>query len=161
MSQDNTLLDLELRLLVARHGKARVSEALSAIVDVDLAAIDAGIKEYGDASKRSKAPRRPGKSVEDMLRNLNGNDPETRPFIEKLARAYGNREFLPELRDVRYFLQARRIPAERFRSRTDAFPVLLHVLAECRLDELQALDEERRTRRSDLGIIADQILGKQ
>lgn len=160
MSRNETLLDLELRLLIARHGKTRVSEVLSAIGDVDLTVIDTGIKDYEEKAKRNKTQRRPRKSIEEMVQNANPDSLDAKRLIEKLARAYENKEFLPELREVKHFLESRRIPVAKFRSRADALPTVLRVLAQYELDDLQVLDENRRVRGSDLGIITDQILGR-
>ena len=160
MSRNKTLLDLELRLLIARHGKTRVSEVLSAIGDVDLTVIDTGITDYEEKAKRNKTQRRPRKSIEEMVRNANPDSLDAKRLIEKLARAYENKEFLPELREVKHFLESRRVPVAKFRSRADALPTVLRVLAQYELDDLQVLGENRRVRGSDLGIITDQILGR-
>lgn len=160
MSRNETLLDLELRLLIARHGKTRVSEVLSAIGDVDLAVIDSGIKAYEEKAKRNKTQRRRRKSIEQMVRNANPESLDAERLIAKLARAYEDREFLPALREAKYFLESRGVPVAKFRSRADALPAVLRVLAQTRLDDLQVLDENRRVHGSDLGIITDQILGR-
>lgn len=160
MSRNETLLDLEIRLLVARHGKARVSKVLSAIGDVDLTVIDSGIKAYEDKSKRNKTQRRRRKSIEEMVRNANPDSLDAERLIAKLARAYEDKELLPAFREVKYFLESRGVPATKFRSRADALPAVLRVLAQTRLDDLQVLDESRQVHGSDLGIITDQILGR-
>ena len=159
MNRNQTLLDLELRLLIARYGKAKVAEALSGIGSTELNAIKAGIEDYENGAKRSKAHRRIEKSIEEMVREVNPVNPDIAQLLEKLARAYENKEFLPELRKVRQFLEYRDIPTSKIRSRRDALPIVLRVLAPCSIDELRELDEERRDSRSDLGIITDQILG--
>lgn len=159
MNQNQRLLDLELRLLVARYGKTKVAKALSEIGSADLTTIEAGVKDYENGSKRSKAQRRTKKSIEEMVREVNPANPDIAHLLEKLARAYENKEFLPELREVKRFLEYRDIPSLKIRSRRDALPIVLQALAPCSIDELRKLDEERRSSRSDLGIITDQILG--
>ena len=159
MNRDETLLDLELRLLVARHGKAQIAKTLSAIGDVDVTLVDSGVKAYEDNAGRNRARRRPRKSVEDMMRGISLEDPDTAVLVERLARAYEEKDFLPEFRDVRRFLESRRISTAKLRSRADALPTVVRELARFSLDELQTLDERRLDRGSDLGIIADQILG--
>ena len=162
MSRDTTLLDLELRLLIVRHGKAQVSEALSAIDEVDLDAIDSGIKVYEDEDNtwKNKPQRRPRKSIEEMMRDVKPDSLDAERLIRKLVIAYENKEFLPQFRDVRRFLESRRIQVEKFRSRAAALPVVLSVLAELQTDHLQELDANRLVGESDLGIISDQILGR-
>ena len=95
-----------------------------------------------------------------MVRQANPRH-AVRDLVEKLARAYKERDFLPEFRDVRRFLESRRISVGKFRSRSDAFPTLLRVLAQHDLEELTALDEGRTAAGSDLGLITDQILGSR
>ena len=159
MNEDETLLDLELRLLIARHGRTRVSEALSAIGDVDVGGINTGIKAYEHKAERNRAHRRPRKTMAEMVRDAHPKSFEARSLLEELGRAYDSKEFLPELREVKRFLESRGSSATTFRSRADALPTVLRVLALCALDELQALHNKRRDRGSDLGIITEQILG--
>ena len=76
MNQDKALLGLELRLLIARHGKARVSEVLSSIEDVDIPALDSDVKTYEEGRPRRRTARpRPRKSVDEMIREANPENP--------------------------------------------------------------------------------------
>ena len=159
MNQNNQILDLELKLLIARYGKAKVAKALSKIGNTDLPAIKAGIEDYEIGTKRSKAQRRTEKSIEEMVRDVNPDRPDITHLLEKLARAYKNKEFLPNLGEVKRFLEERDISTSKIRSRRPALRAVLKVLASCSIDELRELDEEKRGSRSDLGIITDQILG--
>ena len=110
-------------------------------------------------SNGAKAQRRTEKSIEEMVREVKPVNPDVAHLLGKLARAYENKEFLPELRKVKQFLEYRDIPTSKIRSRRDALPIVLQALAPCSIDELRELDEEKRGSRSDLGIITDQILG--
>lgn len=159
MNRNQTLLELELRLLIARYGKAKVAKVLSGIGNTDLPAIKAGIEKYEDGAKRSKAQRRTEKIIEEIVREVNPVNPEIAQLLEQLARAYENKEFLPELRKVKKFLEYRDIPTLKIRSRRDALPFVLQALASCSIDELREFNETKRSSRSDLGIITDQILG--
>ena len=159
MSRNTSLLDLELRLLVVRHGKAQVSEALSAIDEVDLGNIDSRLKVYENNTRKSKSQLQPRKSIEEMIRDLKPDSLDAERLIRRLAQAYENKEFLPEFRNVRRFLESRRIPVS-IRSRAAAFPVVLSALVKLKTHELKELDERRVVSGSDLGIITDQILGR-
>lgn len=160
MNSDKVLLGLELRLLIARHGKARVSEVLSSIEDVGLAALDSDVRAYEGRAKRNKARTRPRKGIDEMIREANPEDPGAEHLLRKLVFAYKDRQFLPGLRDVKHFLESRCTSAVKFRSRADALPAVIQVLAQTKLDELATLDEKRRVLGGDLGIIANQILGR-
>ena len=184
MNQNKTLLDLELRLLVARHGKDQVAKALSEIESADhattevrryrkrgsewvlwgsesadRAAIEVGVSAYEDGAKRNRAERQLKRSIEDMVREISPSNPDIARLLEKLARAYEKREFLPEHREIRRFLASRGRQTTRTLSRRTVLPIVLQVLAQCSMDELQAYDAEKRGDRSDLGIITDEILG--
>lgn len=158
MNQDKDLLGLELRLLIARHGKARINEALSSMEDVNLATLDADVKAY--EGRRNKVRPRPRKSIDEMIQEANPENPDAEHLIRKLALAYEDRRFLPELREVKRFLESPRTSAAKFRSRADALPAVIKVLAQTGFDELTTLDEREGTRGGDLGIIANQILGR-
>ena len=159
MSRDTSILDLELRLLVVRHGKAQVSEALSAIDQVDLGDIDSRLKVYENNSKKNKPQLQRRKNIEEMIHDLKLDSLDAERLIRRLALAYENKEFLPEFRDVRRFLESRHIPIS-IRSRAAAFSVVLSVLAKLQAEELKGLDERRVVSGSDLGIITDHIMGR-
>ena len=161
MNPDKALLGMELRLLIARHGKPRVSEVLSSIEEFDLATLDSEVKAYEEGrSRRRRAQPRSRKSVDEMIRQANPENPDAEPLIRKLALAYEDKRFLPGLREVKRFLEFRQISADKFRSRADAFPVVIGVLAKADPGELAELDERNEARGGDLGIIAAQILGR-
>ena len=159
MNQDKALLGLELRLLIARHGKARVSEVLSSIEDVDFAALDSDVKAYEEGNTKRRKTR-PRKSIDEMIQEASPENDDAERLIQKLALAYEDRRFLPGLRDVKHFLESRRTSAEKFRSRADALPAVIRVLAKADHGELAELDERNEARGGDLGIIASQILGR-
>ena len=160
MNQDKDLLGLELRLLIARHGKARINEALSSMEDVGLATLDADVKAYEGRTRKSRARPRPRKSIDEMIQETNPESPDAEHLVRKLAFAYEDRRFLPEFREVKRFLESRRTSAAKFRSRADALPAVIKVLAQTEPDELAMLNERKGTRGGDLGIIANQILGR-
>ena len=184
MNQSQTLLDLELRLLVTRHGKDRVAKALSKIEGGEYAAsevrrytrwgnewvlatgeevgrpsIEAEVRAYEDSAKRSRAKRQLKVSIEDMVREVGPSNSEVARLLSRLARAYEKRVFLPDLQEIRRFLTTRGEPTTGVLSRRSLLPTVLQVLAQCSLDELKAFEVDKRPGRSDLGIITDQILG--
>lgn len=161
-SSANALLDLELRVLVARHGHKRVSDTLSRIGEVDPSAL-ASVAAALDATEnkelaRRKSPRA-AKSVDELICDLDPLAPAVRELLGKLGHAYDARTFLPALRQVRSFLESMGASGLRLRSRRDALPAVLRALSRLPVEELRLIDMERLDTRSDLGIIADQILG--
>ena len=158
MNADKDLLELEIRLLIARHGKPRVSEALSSI-EADLPTLDTDVKDYASKSRKRRARPRHKKDIDEMIREVHPDNPDVERLVRKLALAYEQKEFLPELRRVKSFLESRGALDKKIRSRADALPAVILVLARSGLDELTALAEKKSTRDSDLGIIANHILG--
>lgn len=157
----NVLLDLELRVLVARHGHKRVSETLSRIGEVDpsaLVSVAAALDAENKEPARKKSPRTV-KSVDKLICDLDPVAPAVRELLGKLGHAYEAKTFLPSLRQVRSFLESKGESGSRLRSRRDALPAVLRALWRLPVEELRLIDMERLDTRSDLGIIADQILG--
>ena len=158
MNQD-TILQLELRLLIARYGKRRILEAIATIEGVDLVEIEREIEQQEVKAKRKKQRR--SKGVFELIQEARSSNIDVRLILEKLAYRYDAKEFLPQLRDVKRFLESRGVPAGKLRSRSDALPKVVDVLASQSAAELQKLMEELLTSdRGDLGIITDQILGR-
>ena len=159
VNRDKELLDLNLRLLVAQHGKKGVADALSSIDEVSLTVIGDKIDAYARRNKRRTPNRQPKKTIQEMIRAAKP-DSEAECIIERLAQCYENKEFLPELRDVRQFLESRSMSSAKARSRADALPLVIGVLVHFGLEELHSLERKQEARGSDLGIISDQILGQ-
>ena len=159
MSRD-TILQLELRLLVARYGKRRILSAIATIEGVDLVEIEREIERQEVKAKRKK--KRRSKGISELIQEARLSDIDARPFLEELALRFDAKEFLPQLRDVKRFLESRGVPAGKLRSRLNAMPKVVDVLASLSSAELKDLMEELLTSgRGDLGIISDQILGRR
>ena len=161
-SSSNALLDLELRLLVARHGRKRVHDTLSRIGEVDPSALESMVEALdADAKTEQARPRsnRSAKSVDELLGDFVPLASEVRDLLEKLGNAYEAKTFLPALREVKSFLELRGESVTRLRSRREALPRILRTLACLPVEELRSIDAERLDKRGDLEVIADQILG--
>ena len=155
-----SLLDLELRLLVARYGRRAVSASLSRIGEVDPTTLESSVAAFeADAKRPRESTRRQSlKSADEVIGSLNLAVPEVHALLQKLGHAYEAKTFLPALREVRRFLETRGITAARLRSRADALTTVLTTLSRLPMEELFSIDAERLDKRSDLGIISDQIL---
>ena len=166
MKPDRSYLDLHLRVLTAQYGKRRVSEALSAIGDVDAGAVRNEIRDMAGgaaacpkkANGAKKARRRPEKNAAEVVREAELNDPDAKDVVERLACAYEDKRFLPGLRDVKEFLESKSVPYAGLRSRPAALPAVVDALARCSLDELHSLDRTAANRGGEMGIIADYLL---
>lgn len=162
MNRD-ALLDLELRILVARHGHREVLDGLSRIKQASAATLDSDVKAFEEAAERNRRRVRRGsrKSVEEIVRGLKPINDEVGRLVEKLGIAYETRTFLPVLRDVKAFLERKGVPAVRIRSRAEALPTILDTLSRLSTEELCSIDRERLDTRGDLAVIADHVLGRR
>lgn len=157
MSQ-NTILNLQVRLLIAQYGKRQVLQSFADNEGVSPEEIEHEIELIEVNAKRKK--QRPKKSLAERLQDVHLSDPVAKLALDKLAHRYDAKEFLPDLRNVKRYLESQGVPTEKLRSRLDALPKVINVLASQPVDQLQKLLEESLTsRRGDLGMITDQILG--
>jgi hypothetical protein len=159
VSQD-ALIKIEVRLLAARYGRRRVIEALAAIDNVDLAVIESEIEKFEAKAKQRRQKQRRRKGVPELIEQVDLPD-NSRQIVERMAYAYEEKQFLPVLRDVKRFLESQGVAANKLRSRLDALPRVIEVLARQSNEGLEKLVAESQTSaQGDLGVIADQILGR-
>ena len=157
----NPELRMLVQLLVAFNGRQRVLEELASIEAVDVASLEREIEAIRSrVAPKAAATRKPRrrKTALELTRDVALND-DIRSVVEHLAGAYDEKGFLPDMWRVRQFLESHGIPADKIRSRGDALPKVVRVLAKLSPGELDALGLELRDNRSDLSILTDHILG--
>lgn len=157
----NPILRLHVQLLLAQYGREQVQEALNESEDVDLPAVQEGVKLLSAPTSGNAKPkrRRRRKSPRELVQTMDLT-PEIKPLVERVAAGYDGKEFLPELWRVRKFLESEGMDASRLRSRADALPKVLAVLANRPEDSLRKLisEWERGSGGSDLAVLADAIM---
>lgn len=152
----NPYLTLRTQMLVSEFGKKQVLEALATIDGVDVQAVERELAACQGKKGTAKARRR--KSVPELLDQARVRS-DSRPALERVAYAYESRRFLPDLAKVRNFLGERGVDPSKLRSRADALPKVIKVLAQESAESLERLLAPTRNDRGDLGILADHILG--
>lgn len=158
----NAALDRQVRTLLARYGQQRVLDAIAAVG----AARGSGISSATEAVPTKTKARTSGrtttrrKSATEVVAKAQV-PPEVRPVIERIALAYESKEILPERWRVKKFLASEGVNADRIRSRADALPTVVEVLATLPQERLEDLLSGWRehVERGDLAILADAILG--
>lgn len=167
----NQVLNLQIQLLLHQHGRKQVMEALAAIENSDLASIQSQIQSIRNRrNSKTHKPRKTAKSESGKTaRRENAKylietvhlEPEIKPLVRQIALAYERKEFLPELRHVRHYLDAAGRDADELRFRTEALPEVVAVLASCTRNELEALlaSIEDTGGHNDLAVLASEILG--
>lgn len=154
-------LRLHVSVLVAFNGRQRVLEALASTEDVDVASIERDLEQVRRSAKTKAAPKgapRRRKSLHELVHDTALGE-SAHPLVEKLALAYEAKEFLPDLWRVRQFLELHGIEASRARSRGDALPKVVRVLAGLSSAELEQLDAQSKDTRGALSILTDHIMG--
>ena len=153
----NRTLGLWTKLLIAEYGRDRVIAALAEIESVGYDEIERELQ----AHKRRKIGRRHKRptTLSELLKNSN-LDPKTLSLVKQVGCAYENKKYLPELWQVKRFLDSHGIETRNIRSRVAALPLIVKTLSNLADDELADLAAgSSKSARGDLGIIADQILG--
>ena len=156
MTMVNQALTLRMKLLIAEYGRKRVIAALAQIEDVEFETIE---REVNAAREISSSRRRRPKALPELLKEAK-IDSQRILLVERIASAYDNKRYLPELWRVRRFLESHGVDASKLRTRTAALPLIVKVLEDLSESELtELLAGLSASEKGDLKIIADQILG--
>lgn len=147
----------EVALLLAKYGKDAVLRELARRLDCPQPELEGLLSEI---EKKQKPPRRSrAAATPDRLESIISQHPEKASQLRALHTRFGNRTFLPELRDVRRFFDQHSQSLGSTKSRAESLPKLLKLLAHFDLGELDALSRAREAGEySSLGIISDEIL---
>ncbi len=156
MTMVNQALALRTKLLVAEYGRKRVIAALAQAENVEFETIE---REVDTVRKRMSNSRRGTRKLPELLQEAE-IDARTFPLVERIARAYENKRYLPDLSRVRRFLKSHGVDASKVQTRATALPLIVKVLGGlCERDLTEIENDLNRSATGDLGIIADQILG--
>ena len=158
----NAALNQQARRLLARYGRRQVLDAIAA---AEAARVSGKLRAAETEPTRTKAAARSRttrrrKTATEVVEAAQV-DSEIRPVAERIAAAYESRQILPELWRVRKLLASEGVDPDRVRSRADALPKLIRVLAGHPRERLEYLLNGWRehVERGDLAILADAILG--
>jgi hypothetical protein len=153
------LLDLELRLLLARHGRERVIDALARVSHKSSEGVEEALTEL----ERSRLSRRakPQKTIQSILAGFNVSSKEISDLLSKAASLLEAKVLFPSRRDAIVFLRKHGADRGRSKSRREVLPRVLRVLSS--LDEPQLreiLDNASPSSESDYSLLANKIMGK-
>ena len=151
-------LELELRLLILRHGRRRVLEALAQLSEQSPVEMEEQLRAAEARPKKKRAKP----SVIDLADAQCRDNPDIAEPLRSLAVRFQNRTFLPRLRDVQRFLD-RVAPIQRkLKSRETAAPLLMGTLASLTREDLIRLASENSTpSESDYSLLARAIMRTQ
>jgi hypothetical protein len=153
------LLDLELRLLLARHGRDRVIAALARVSDTSPEEIEETLREFERSTSRRRV--KPQKTVRAILADLKIPSKKIFDLVSEAAGLLEAKVIFPNRREVIAFLRKHGIDRSGAKSRREALPQVLRILSS--LDEPQlreVLETASRSGESDYALLANKILGK-
>ena len=149
------LLDLELKLLMLKHGRGRLLESLAHLEDTTPEQIERLIGEV-DLAKQKKRRREPI-SLDSLVERLGLGDPAHKERILALGREYERGRFLPQLRDVVRFLQRNGMNV-RGKSRRELLPRVLSVLAAAPVRVLEEIEDRPSQDGGSFGRLANALM---
>jgi hypothetical protein len=153
------LLDIDVRLLVLRHGRQKVLAALAQLVEQTPEQLELQLQslEQMPATPRRKVPKT---SLVEVAASECREREEIEEPLRSLALAFENRSFLPNLRDVHRFLDRTDGTSRKFKSRTLAGPVLIRALSRLPTEDLRSLAARDATAgESDYALLSRAIMG--
>lgn len=158
--KNDRLLDLDVRLLLLRYGRRRLLSALAKIIEQSPEQLELQLQALLE-TPTMKPTKAPSPSAIEVATSEFCDRAEIRELLRHLAISFENRTFLPNLRDVRQFLERHGGSSQKFRSRAAAGPVLVRVLSKLPPDELARLAERNESSGdSDYELLSRAIMGK-
>ena len=152
------LLQLEVRLLVLRHGRKAVLGALARVGSQSFEEVEREL-----SALEARRPVRKAKAVittESVISTAFAERPADIPMVEALVRKYENKTFLPQLRDVQRFIDRAGGPRGRLKSRSSALHQFIKSLAKMSSAEIELLvTDSGQPAKSDYELLAREIMG--
>lgn len=131
-------LELELRLMMIRHGRNRVLAALGRLGPQSVEELEGEIAALGERKAQKKKLRR-DRTTAELVEEATRSRPEIQALVIPLVTRFENRTFLPQLKDVVRFLDGVGVPHGKLKSRTASLPTVVVALAQRSAEELREL----------------------
>ena len=152
------LLQIEVEILLLRYGEASVLKALSAAISSTEEELRGKInvlkEKKAKTTKNARAKKQPLDVAKEVIVGSANEDQ-----LMSLAIRYQNREFLPQLKDVKRFLGRFNVTKD-VKSRNDATRVVFESLSRCSQEELKELASASDTEgQSSFAKLAEHIMG--
>lgn len=152
------LVQIEVELILLKYGESAVVKALSAATGVSESELKARIKTLQEkkatAARAPKVKKQPFDIASGIVKGA-ANENE----LMSLATLYQNKQFLPQLKDVKKFLGRFNLP-NMPKSRIDATRVVFESLCNCTSEDLKCFIENTNVGGdSAFATLADHIMG--
>jgi hypothetical protein len=153
----SSFVDYEVALMLAKYGKRTLLDALAQKIQMTPEQLEVVLRD--PPKKRAVPHARKEFSSADLLNGLAHDDSDKRGVLRRLHERFLNRTFLPNLRDVKRFLERHGRPVGALKSRAESIGKVLRLLAELDLEELETLCQAQpEGEYSSLALISDAIL---
>jgi hypothetical protein len=153
------LLEIDVRLLLLRHGRQRVLDVLARLTDQTLEELEQQLRVSENKPKARKTKVSKAALV-DIVASEYSERPDIAEPLRAIASNFENRTFLPELRDVERLFDRIGVSAGRLKSRAEAGPILIRALAKLSREELVKLaTRDKVPGESEYSLLARAIMG--
>lgn len=153
------ILNIEIELLIVKYGYKNILESLSKIKGISIDEIESSIASLQKKSAMRKPTRK--KSVIEVAEDVISGA-EHYASLHELAIKYQSKEFLPQLKDVRRFLERSGIKSNKLKSRLNSTKKVFEFLRGLSKHELESLlTEIPENSESAFSALANEIIGGQ
>lgn len=157
MMSTSSFVDYEVALMLAKYGKRTLLDALAQKLQMTPNQLEVVLQT---PPKERAIPRvRKEMSSAELVNELAHEHTKKGDLLRTLHERFLNRTFLPNLRDVKRFLEGHARPAGALKSRAGSVDKVLRLLAELDFEELETLCQAQpEGGYSSLALISDAIL---
>ena len=156
--QSEKILDIEIQLLIIKYGYNKVYEALTAKRDISINSIEQQLNQLEKPSQK-KSKSKP-LTVEKITAKFITESPHISTQLHELSLRFQNKTFLPQLKDVRRFIEKKLNKPVVLKDRITSTKQLFELLREMPKHELEELLESTNTDQTDFALLSSQIIGK-
>lgn len=154
--QSDKILEIEIQLLLIKYGFTKVMKAIANNQNQSIEHIEQLIVDL----KTKKTPKRKLQqlSAEEIVKK---NWPELSAIdseLNRLAIMFDNKTFLPQLKDVRRFIERQQNKSINLKTRISGVKRVFEILKQMTQSELHELIHGNDPTQSDFSLLSDQII---
>lgn len=152
----NDYLEIEVELLILKYGYAKVLSAIASRDNITLEVLEKKISDL--KNKKSQKPRRKEVSVEEIVAKIISENPHIKDEIQLLLARFVNKTFLPELKDVRRFIEKQSNRKVNIKSRDSGAKHVFDIIKSMPKNEIMQVIDLNPIGESDYSLLSEQII---